>query len=847
MHMKKTTGKRILLAGILAAVITVLAFLTVDFKIEIHNPDASVVVKISENEEQREIPAKRFEGNKVFANITLRDMLSLDKIYLYIPGSPGAQTVISDIQLSIGNTMIRSYKQLNEEAYIETKNLLVDENTNIVTLQTENPYIFLYKPSMKIGAIKFCFKKFMVSFVLLFIIFTFLHKNQQSVKNRLRQMTENMKAEYKEFFIKICILIVVPCMIYLFMIKNTWIPCPWMSAWEVLFFIVGFLLLSFQLKRRTNSKRAFIICEVLLAVFLFMSIFDMTTYLTVDEESSILEQSSFQSSDFRHWIYGESYMNFSIMGTIWKFVPRSLIDQGIISELQMGKLLHWLCGIVLIGFIAGEVEKHLADTKKRYDRAVIYTMIAVTALALPVTLLALKNYNYDMFSMLFGVLGMIEICIYAKDKTQRHGIAGVLFLTCGMLEKMIVFPVWYIGIAIAVFVKTEKNTGREAIGKIIQYVVITFAMILLFTYTIEGYTLGILRQVSPIYGLGDTLIVLLQIPGLGFRAIGDILNIQFSNGMIYITSATLYILGEIVVVCIMRTVYFADYFHKNYKIFNRLFLIPQFIFLGMGILNRWIFTVDETKSFGTAFVEYTSIFTEVFPTLLLVLIVLALVIELKTARLEYYGIIQLLASCVLAVIYVITGWTSARYADFYLLLYALLAVIIVSNVSCDAKNIYAAVLMIACGITGLELAGSQPAFTYFIPYWGVIPAQIHGRELEAYWGENWKIMVDVMDGYCKDNGIDESSITLNCSYPGKIFTNDTEIQIGQYWWRVDGYANPAEEDYFVFETRSVKAGQVVHGLPEGVEPVLVVKYHGAITARIYRGDTLKEYFRQYEN
>ena len=155
--------------------------------------------------------------------------------------------------------------------------------------------------------------------------------------------------------------------------------------------------------------------------------------------------------------------------------------------------------------------------------------------------------------------------------------------------------------------------------------------------------------------------------------------------------------------------------------------------------------------------------------------------------------------------------------------------------------------MIACGITGLELAGSQPAFTYFIPYWGVIPAQIHGRELAAYWGENWKIMVDVMEGYCKENGIDESSITLNCSYPGKIFTNDTEIQIGQYWWRVDGYANPTEEDYFVFETRSVKAGQIAYGLPEGVEPVLVVKYHGAVTARIYRGDTLKEYFRQYEN
>lgn len=845
--MKNTTGKLILTAALLAVVITVLSFLTADFKIEIHNPDASIVVKISENKEQREIPAKRFEGNTVFANMSLKDMLSLDKIYLYILGSPGTQTLISDIQLSIGNTIIRTYDQMNETAYIETKNLLVDENSHIATMQTENAYIFLYKPSMKMGAIKFCLKIFLVSFVLLSGILVLLQKKSQIVKQKAEQLLRYIKTKYPSLLLKVGVLIIVPGMIYFLMIKNSWISCPWVDAWELLFFMEGFLLLSFQLRRRTKHKGIFIICEVLLAVFLFMSVFELTTYLTVDEESSILEQSNFQSSDFRHWIYGESYMNFSIMGTIWKFVPESIIEQELISELQMGKLLHWFCGIILLGVIAGQIEKHLADTKKRYDRAVIYTMLLVTALVLPVTLLALKNYNYDMFSMLFGVLGLIEICIYAENKTQRHGIAGVLFLTCGMLEKMIVFPVWYIGIAIAIFVKTKKATGRKAILKVSQYVVITFAMILLFTYEIEGYTLGLLREVSPIYGLRDTLIVLLQIPGMGFRAVGDIFHIQLSNGMIYITSAILYILGEAVVVGIMRAIYFADHFHKNYKIYNRLFLMPQIIFLGLGILNRFIFVVDATQSFGAAFIEYSSIFTEAFPTALLILIVLTLVLELKTEKLEYYGMIQFLVSCVLAVMYVLTGWTSARYADLYLLTYALLAVIVVSNVSCSAQKIYAALLVVAGGISSIELAGSQPAFTYFIPYWGVIPAQLHGRELAAYWGENWGIMLDVMDDYCKENGINESDITLNCSYPGKILTNDTDIQIGQYWWRMDGYAEPTEQDYFVFETRSLKAGQITYGLPEDVDPVIVVKYHGAVTARIYRGDTLTKYFEQYED
>lgn len=845
MNMKKKTIKTILIAGIFAIIITVLAFLTVKFKIELHNPDASIVVKISVNDEQREIPAKRFDRNKVFANFTLKEMLELDKIYLYIPGSPGAQTVISDIQLTIGNTPIRTYRQMNEEAYIETKNLLVDDKTNVITLQTENPYIFLYMPSMKLGAVRFCLKVFLVSFVLSIICMTYLQKKRQLIKNKIQQLAVYVHKSYKGFIGKSCIFAAVLGVIYLLMIQNTWITCPWMDAWEILFFVAAFILLSFQLKKRTKNQWAFIICEMILAVFLLMSILDLTSYLTVDEENSILEQSNFQSSDFRHWLYGESYMNFSIMGTIWQFVPRSIVEQGLITELQLGKLLHWLCGIILIGMIAGEIEIYLADTKKRYDRAVVYTIMAVTALSLPVTLMAIKNYNYDMFAMLFGVLGTIEVCIYAKDKSQGHGWAGVLFLTCGMLEKMIVFPVWYVGIAIVVFVRTEKYSGKEAVKKMIQYVVLTFAVILLITYTIEAYTLGILRDVSPIYSLKDSLLVLLQIPGMGFRAIGDILDVQIPYHMTFVISAILYIVGEIIIAGILHMVWSTDICRRNYKVLNRLCIVPQLLFLTFGVLNRCIFALDKTKSMGAAYVEYCSIFTEALPTMLLVLIVIALVIELKTDKFLYYGMIQLLASCVMAVIYVITGWTNARYADLYLLLYALLAVTVVSNTLYNIQKVSVIFLIIASGINGMELAGSQPAFTYFIPYWGVIPAEIHGRELAAYWGENWQIMLDVMDEYCKENGLDASEITLHCSYPGKVLDNDTEIQIGQYWWRLDGYADPTEQDYFVFETRSVINGQILHGLPEDVKPVKIVKYHGAVTARIYRGDTLQEYFQQY--
>lgn len=36
-------------------------------------------------------------------------------------------------------------------------------------------------------------------------------------------------------------------------------------------------------------------------------------------------------------------------------------------------------------------------------------------------------------------------------------------------------------------------------------------------------------------------------------------------------------------------------------------------------------------------------------------------------------------------------------------------------------------------------------------------------------------MLDVMDEYCKENGIDASGITLHCSYPGKVLDNDTGI------------------------------------------------------------------------
>ena len=149
-------------------------------------------------------------------------------------------------------------------------------------------------------------------------------------------------------------------------------------------------------------------------------------------------------------------------------------------------------------------------------------------------------------------------------------------------------------------------------------------------------------------------------------------------------------------------------------------------------------------------------------------------------------------------------------------------------------------------VTLIEIRDSGPAFSYFIPAWNIIPSEVQKRELSAYWGENWVILADVLQEYCEENDIDPSDVNLHCSYAGYVLENRTGVNMGQYWWRLDGYDNPTENDYFVFETRSIKQGYFEHGIPQNIEPAITVKYHGAITARIYKGTDLIEYFEQYK-
>ena len=61
------------------------------------------------------------------------------------------------------------------------------------------------------------------------------------------------------------------------------------------------------------------------------------------------------------------------------------------------------------------------------------------------------------------------------------------------------------------------------------------------------------------------------------------------------------------------------------------------------------------------------------------------------------------------------------------------------------------------------------------------------------------------------------------------------------WNEAYGDCSLTERDFYAIDVQSVWRGMVKDGWPEGVEPVITVRYRGYVLARIYQGSQLREY------
>lgn len=845
---KSKKAKIFIWSAVIAVIISIISMFFVKVRIQIDYPSTNILMNMAQNDQTLELDTKRFYEDRVFANIRAIDSLNWGEAHIRLICESGTITEVENVQVSVGNWIIKTYTNFNDGYYtgieqleeqINSKSIILKStgNESVIKLFHMKRVIFPYFIIYLMGV-------FGITYSLsLICVLRYYKKNvdKSAMLHKLQNSTlwYNLRNLLKQV-IAICICM---CILFFIFFKTSFLENIQISLWEIWFCIFAELILVLQLKKRTNNWLIIAGCALLGGIFLWNSIADVTTFLTIDEPNAIYEQSDFQSSNFRHWYLNASYMNFAIMGTIWKFVPQMIIAENYIKVEQLAKLLHWICGIGLLFFIIDQVEHNLIRNKK-WNKAIIYTFLLVGLLAIPIVPEALKNYNYDLFSMLFGILGIVELHVFLLTEKKKHAISAILCLTFGIIEKVIVFPAWFIGATIIGYSISEKDSKyiKNKYVKMFLSACKVVVISIFFVFLIQKYVFSVLRVVSPICGIRKAAEMFFSTFDLGIRVISKILHITIDGNYWIICSAVVYIVGLWILIIIMDILKHKEC--KRGKVFGYMMLI----FTMLGIVNRLLLPLFTGKTFIVSWLNFCGMFVESFPTLVLIIILYAIFVSIKNMCSKEWMIGMLLVGGGMSIVYTISGIGSARYSDLYISLFALYAYIIICNSNILSKNKFVELIAVGCClITLFEVAGSQPAFTYFVPYWNIIPSSLQNRELFAYWGENWVVMLDVLSEYCKEQDIEENKITLNCSYPGLVLKNNTNINIGQYWWREEGYDENelTENQYFVFENRSVQREQITYGLPVDAEPVITVKYHGTITARIYKGSDLKKYFKQY--
>ncbi|MBN1758529.1 MAG: hypothetical protein JW863_09440 [Chitinispirillaceae bacterium] len=182
-----------------------------------------------------------------------------------------------------------------------------------------------------------------------------------------------------------------------------------------------------------------------------------TRFLSWDESYIFYDIVNYGPGRLTQWEMGAFRTTVTLLGPLLYFL-QTLLPLTKDLVLVIAKTLHWLTGLLLITVIADQVQ---ARFYPRVKKGVAHTLIYAALTALPVTGLALKTLNYDLLSMLFGILGGIWCIAGMRTTDKRLLFCGVLSLTLAAHEKLIASPLLWIAM-VAVTVRLTLEASRSS-------------------------------------------------------------------------------------------------------------------------------------------------------------------------------------------------------------------------------------------------------------------------------------------------------------------------------------------------------------------------------------------------
>ncbi len=204
-----------------------------------------------------------------------------------------------------------------------------------------------------------------------------------------------------------------------------------------------------------------------------------TRFLGWDESYIFYDVVNYYSSNLPQWELGSFRTSILTLGPLLHLLQSVLpITKDIL--LVSAKVLHWLSGVLLVTLITDQLLQWRAP---RAWRGVLHAGVYNCIMALPVTGCALKTLNYDLLSMLGGILGTLWCLQGCHENNWKRNSAGVVLLTFAAQEKLIASPLlWLFLVVVPVWMAVRSGEKlRVQTARLLRY---TSGMVMVSVATI---------------------------------------------------------------------------------------------------------------------------------------------------------------------------------------------------------------------------------------------------------------------------------------------------------------------------------------------------------------------------
>ena len=671
---------------------------------------------------------------------------------------------------------------------------------------------------------------------------------------------------------------------------------------EVFVLFVTVLILYFLAAKDLQHAKSAALCVLCFALPLYVSIDRLTVFLSTDEPRAINEQAKLIDDILRHWNFGNARTNYIIMGTFSRLLPTFLRSIPDLSVYQIFKLAHWFAGIMIIYVIARIVSTHFFSLHRRTQRAFSFFIVFLSLLLLPTVLTTLKNYNYDMFSLLFGLLGFVITLVAMQTRSKKRFFQAFTALFLAAQEKELASPLCYVAMALHVFVSLQASSRKAflpAVRTAFRQAVCAYGYFVLLSFSSAIY-LGILRDGAfPVINLENTLSPLIS--ALVFLT--RIVPVSSAPWIIAVAASVLVIF---MVALAGGVLHLLSLLHPTQRmrmgLRTILAAIPCILLLAgvvatyavpyttvvpislwdnaslhHGVMNDYVYYIEASTKAGSFLkmvaAEY-SVFAQNLTTPILLCALLAFLAIVRQRTSPLLAIAWCIAS-LFPLAYTALGITPLpRYINLYIGIFALCTVLIcmqflLSSLQWKKRSVW------ACLLAGVMLAEIQffgPAYAgTFVALWNVQPYPAYVQEGVLYhslvggWGEYTALAGDRITQYLHANNLPTDDVNIFTDYKGTWLTNQDAIPITlfpTYYEIVPDYASRGydekvglfevfsfrPEDYYVFTRWStIRNLSRIPFPPSDIEPLLTITHRGIPCCWIYRGNQLEKHILSQNN